>query len=369
MIRKIILSVLGILLVVGAIVLSKRMVANKEQRQPKPEAKLVTGAFSETVNNTSTPISITTSGNLAAKNKVDLFAEVQGLFSHSSRAFKPGTFYKEGEILLQLDKTEETIALKAAKSSFYNQLVLLLPDLRFDYADAAGKWENYIRNFDVNSGLPPLPEPSSEKEKLFLVGRNIYTTYYNVLNQETQLRNYVIYAPFSGVLTEALVNKGSLIRPGQRLGQFIDQNYELEVAVNTSYADLVSIGKIVKLHNVSRTKSWNGKVVRVNSLVDPTSQTIPTYIQVSGKGLKEGMYLEADISAKAEQNTYEINRKLLVDNNKLFVVKDSVLQLVTVEPIYFKESTAVIRGLANGTEVLTKTIPGAYEGMRVKTVD
>ena len=60
---------------------------------------------------------------------------------------------------------------------------------------------------------------------------------------------------------------------------------------------------------------------------------------------------------------------IIVENNKVFIVRDTILDLVQVEPVYFKESTAVVRGLANGTEVLTKTIPGAYEGMRVKTVD
>ena len=55
--------------------------------------------------------------------------------------------------------------------------------------------------------------------------------------------------------------------------------------------------------------------------------------------------LEADITAKAEQNTYEISRKLLVENDKVFIVRDTVLDLVTVEPIFFKENTAVVKGL------------------------
>jgi len=104
----------------------------------------------------------------------------------------------------------------------------------------------------------------------------------------------------------------------------------------------------------------------VNSLVDPASQTIPTFIQVRGKGLKEGMYLEADITAKEEQNTYELNRKLLVENNQVFVVNDTVLALVEVEPIYFKESTAVVKGLTDGMQILAKPIPSAYVGMKVK---
>ncbi len=367
MARKIILALIGIVFLFGAFTVAKKTIDGREDWKPRPKAKLVTGAFVETVQNTSSPITITTSGNLMAKNRVEVFSEVQGIFNASARPFKPGTYFKKGEPLLELDKKEEVIALKAQKSSFYNQLVLLIPDLRLDYPDAVGKWDEYVSAFDVDHPLPALPEPDSEKEKLFLSGRNIYTAFYNVQNLETQLQNFTIRAPFSGVLTQALVNPGALIRPGQKLGEFIDRSsYELEVAINTAYGDLLGVGKTVQLHNVERTKTWTGKVIRVNSLVDAASQTIPTFILVSGKGLKEGMYLEADVTAKEEANTYEVNRKLLVENDKLFVVRDSALQLVNVEPIYFKESSAVVKGLQDGEQLLSKTIPGAYVGMRVK---
>lgn len=367
MLRKIILAVLGIVMIVGAVMVARNTLANKKKRAPKPARKIVTGVYVNQVENGSTPITITTSGNLTAKNRLELYAEVQGIFNRSSRSFKAGTWFKKGETLLELDKKEEIIALKAQKSSFYNQLVLLIPDLKLDYPDAVGKWEVFVREYDVDHPLAELPQTESEQEKLFLSGRNIYTAYYNVQNLEVQLTNYTIKAPFSGVLTEALADPGTLVRPGQKLGEFINPGvYELEVAINTAYGDLLGVGKTVVLHNIERTKSWRGKVVRVNSLVDPTSQTIPTFIQLSGEGLKEGMYLEADVTAKEEENTYELNRKLLVENDKLFIVRDSVLDLIQIEPIFFKDDAVVVKGLPNGTDLVAKAIPGAYVGMPVK---
>lgn len=367
MIRKFILGFLGVALLTGAFFIAKNTIANKKEWSPAAEKKLVTGVFVKTIKNTNSPITITTSGNLTAKNRVELYAEVQGIFTGSSRPFKPGTAFQKGETLLELDKKEEVIALKAQKSSFYNQLILLIPDLRLDFPAAIGKWDEYLRKFDINAPLPALPEPESEKEKLFLSGRNIYTAYYNVQNLETQLRNYIVRAPFSGILTQALVNPGALVRPGQKLGEFIDPGvYELEVAINTAYGDLLRVGKTVELHNVEHTRQWTGRVVRVNSLVDPASQTIPTFIQVSGSGLKEGMYLEAKVTARDEQNTVEISRKLLVENDKLFIVRDTVLDLVQVNPVYFKENAVVVKGLQDGMQVVARAIPGAHIGMRVK---
>ena len=85
------------------------------------------------------------------------------------------------------------------------------------------------------------------------------------------------------------------------------------------------------------------------------------------KAETRGRPRRAKVNAKEEENTYEVSRKLLVDNDKLFVVKqDTMLDLVTVEPVFFKENTAVVKNLPDGTKLLSKVIPGAYVGMKVK---
>ena len=101
-------------------------------------------------------------------------------------------------------------------------------------------------------------------------------------------------------------------------------------------------------------------------LLHPNTQTIQAFIRVSGKGLREGMYLEADLTAKDEENTFEVSRKLIQDNNKLFVLEGDKLILKEIETIHFMEKTVVIRGLSDGTELLERMLPGAYEGMTVK---
>ncbi len=367
--RTIITSVLAVIIIAGAVFINKKLSSSKTIPKPKPK-KTVTMVVAETVKNGSTPISITTSGNLAAKEKIELFAEVQGVFEDTGRDFLPGEYYKKGALLIKINADEHRANMRAQKSTFYNQVVGLLPDLRMDYPESFPKWEAYVRDFNIDRFVPPIPTPVNEKEKLFVAGRNILPTYYSIKNMEERLSKYNIYAPFSGTLTENLVRHGALVRAGQKLGEFINPSvYELEVSINTGYADLLKVGKTVDLHNVEKTKTWKGKVTRVNSLVDEASQTIPVFIRVSGKGLKEGMYLEAEVTAKEEQNTYEISRKLLFDENKVFVVEDSLLAVKEIDPVFFKQSTVVIRGLENGTQLLGKSVPGAYDGMKVTILD
>jgi len=364
--RQIIISIIGVA-IIGLGYLGMKWMADTEKPVRQKEERALPIVFTQEVKNTATPITVTASGNLAARDRIEIFSEVQGIFEYSARSFKPGVRYESGAVLLQINSDELRANLRAQKSSLYNLMVTLLPDLRFDYPDAFQKWKDYISAFEVNQTLRALPQTTTEKEKLFIAGRNINTTWYNVKNIEERLMKYTIYAPYNGVLTEALVDKGALVRAGQKLGEFINPNlYELEVAVNSSYADLLKTGSSVTLQNIEKTKSWNGKVNRINSLINPTTQTIQAFIQVNGSGLREGMYLEATLNAKQEENTFEIPRKLLAENNSVYILDRDRLVLKEIEPVHFTEKTAVIRGLNDGTEILIRTLPGAYDGMEVK---
>ncbi len=364
--RQVIISIIGLLIIGGGYMVKEKFAATERPQREKPK-KAISAVFTQTVKNGDTPIKVTASGNLAAKERIEIFSEVQGIFEHSDKPFKPGVSYADGDVLIRLNSQELRANLLSQKSNLQNLLVGILPDLKFDYPEAFDKWQSYVNNFDVNQILKPLPTPSSDREKLFIAGRNINSTWYTIKNTEERLSKYSIYAPFNGVLTEANINKGSLVRAGQKLGEYINPNvYELEAAINSAFVDLLKVGGTVTLYNIERSRNWTGRITRINNLVNPNTQTIQAFIQVNGRGLREGMYLEAVLKAKNEANTIEISRKLLVDNSKVFVLNDDKLELTEIEPVHFSDKTVVLRGLEDGTEILDKMLPGAYDGMQVR---
>ncbi|AQS94239.1 efflux transporter periplasmic adaptor subunit [Polaribacter sp. BM10] len=365
--RKVILAILGVLSIAGAILLGNYLIDKNQKPKPKFKKQIKT-VFVENVENKEIPIILSASGNLTAKNKIEIFSEVQGVLKSSNKLFKPGTNYYRGETLLSLNNDEFYASLQSQKSNLYNLITAILPDLRLDYPNEFSKWESYLKGFNMNNSTPKIPEFSSDKEKYFISGRGIITAYYNVKNLEVRLSKYKIRAPFSGILTEALVSPGSLVRVGQKLGEFIDPSvYEMEVSINSEFADLLKVGNSVTLTNLEKTKEYTGKVVRVNGKVDQVSQTIKAFIDVKHKDLKEGMFLEANLVAKSESNAIEIPRKLLIDNTAVYTVKnDSILSLVSVQPVYFGTDKVVIKGIENDAKILTQTLPGAFDGMVVK---
>ncbi len=364
--RKILFTALGFLLIIGSFFLAKVIVDSKKTYRPKPQ-KVVKTVFTEVVENKTVPIVVTANGNLTAKQKVELFAEVQGVFRKGSKLFKEGQQYQQGETIIKIDAEEYAASVQSAKSNLYNEITAIMPDLRLDYPEMYPKWQQYLNDFDMAKSTPSLPEMASEKESFFISGRGILTSYYTVKNLEQRLAKYRISAPFTGILTEALVSEGTLVRAGQKLGEFIDPDvYELEVAISKTYSDLLKVGEAVSLSSLNDDQTYQGKVTRINGRVDLATQTIKAYIEVDDSNLREGMYLEAYLDAKNEENAIEIDRSLLLEDNKIFVVRDSVLDMIEVNPIFFSDKKVVLKNVPEGITIMSKPLIGAYTGMSVK---
>lgn len=369
LLRGIIGAVLGLILIFAAVKIAGKLVANKAKPKIKVE-KQINKVYTQVVENKPIPITINEKGSLQALRKVELYSEVQGILKPNSRLFKPGQTYAKGSILFEIDDSEFRAGLIAQKSVLYNQITQVLPDLQLDYPEVFEKWKNYLSGFDIKESTPTLPEFTNDREKYFINSKSIVTTYYNIRNLEERLSKFTIRSPFYGIVTESLVNPGSLIRTGQKLGAILSPAvYELPLSVNESYEEYLKVGKKVTLHNLERTKSWEGKIARINAVVNSATQGIEIYVQVTGKDLKEGMFLEADISGEKISSGFEVSRKLLIENSKVFEVKENKLHLRDVEIAFFKEKSAIITNLPDSTVLLQNAIPGAYEGMLVENAE
>lgn len=367
-IRKILVSLLGILLIAGAVITFKKITKKKAPKEVVAK-KIVQSVVVSVVNNSDITVQIDATGKLSAKNKMDIFAEVQGVSQRASKEFKPGVKFYKGQTLIKINSDEFASSIKAKKSALQNVISAIMPDLRLDFPDAFQKWENYLNAFDINASLKALPSTSSNKEKYFISAKNISVKYYEIKNLEEKLRKFSIRAPFTGIVSQANVNTGTLINPGQKLGQFIDPSvYELEISLTNNAASLLKVGDNVKVKNIENTKLWNGTVIRKNAILDQTTQTKKVFIKLKGADLSDGMYLKAFINGSKLNQVYEIDRSLIVEDKFVYIVENRALKLKEINVIHFNEKTALVKGLLNGQVLVSKVVPGAYEGMEVSVI-
>jgi len=137
--------------------------------------------------------------------------------------------------------------------------------------------------------------------------------------------------------------------------------------VPLSQLDFLKAGGEVKLYSEDIKGSWSGKVRRISDQIDAGTQTVNVFVGVSGKNLREGMYLRGEADARVLDDVVEIDRNLLIDEAGVYVVKnDTLLALVPVNVQKFDRKTVIISGLPTGSKLLTSDVAGAYDGMRVK---
>jgi multidrug efflux pump subunit AcrA (membrane-fusion protein) len=365
-IREIIIVAAAALLLLIFFYLSGAL--SKRQDPPKKEIpKAIKPVEIFLAENRSIQTKVPLYGRLIAYEKIELFAEVSGMLVEMGKSFRPGMRFQKGEVLFKIDDKEAKFNLQAQRAALLSSLTQILPDIKIEYPESLTQWEEYRANYSLEQELKPLPTPKSAKEKDYISLKNIYNQYYNIKSLEERLSKYTLYAPFACEITEAMINTGSYIRAGQKLATLMNTAvYEMEASVPLKDLSSVKLGDRVSLKSEDISGTWIGSIARISSSIDNKTQTVKVYIQVSGSNLRENLYLSGEIEANIQAQVIEVSRTLLVENEKIFTVPDSSLQLLPVQVVKIGANTVLLRGVPDGTRLLKENFPGAFEGMPVR---
>ncbi len=341
----------------------------KSKKKPKTYSEYKIQSKILIVENSSYPASVNFTGRVKSIDRINLFAEVSGILKSTKSKFKEGNRFKKGQVLVRLDNTEMSLQLISNKSKFINTITKLIPDLRVDYPNDAQAWEDYLVSIDPTKRLPVLPEITNKKLLYFISGRNVNDSYYEIRSQESKLAKYTIYAPFNGVVKSSIINPGTLVRVGQLLGEFISTDaYELEAAISFKDLKFIALNLNVSLHSSDLDKEWFGSIYRIGNVINESTQTINVYIRIKGKDVKEGMYLRGGVEGKMITEAFAVPRLLLLPDEQLYVVKDSLLQKLDVDVIKINSDLVILKGIANGTKIIAKPLTRVVVGTKVDIV-
>jgi membrane fusion protein, multidrug efflux system len=367
--KKIIFIVLGIIFFVGALfsraffesgATGDRVIEIEDHAVPVEVIE---------IKNTDIQLFIELSGRLQAEEKIDLFAEVSGVLLRTNPPFRVGNVFQKGQILINIDDREHRQEMIAQRSNFLSSVTQLLPDIRLDYSDSYDQWVTYVEEFDPQRRMPELPEPKSAQERHFLTGRNIYSQYHTIRQMEVRSSKFQIRAPFTGSVTEASINPGTLVRSGQSMGQFAKLNsYELIATVRVDDLQHIEIGDLVTLHPGTLTVTYSGEVARISNIVDPATQMVNIFIKTNGENLREGIFLYGEIAASKIHNAAKLPREILLETNEVFVIRDSIAQLKQVELRHIQNDSVIVEGLQENTLVINERRNPNFEGTEVRPI-
>lgn len=368
MLKRILRALIGLAIIFVGLFVARALIGMKQERpvfSPPKAVKLV--KTTPALLRSESPHTYV-KGRAVAIDRIEVFAEVNGVVLPASKLFRTGVRFEKGEPLLKLDAGELEMTLVAQRSAFLQLLTGILPDLKVDYPAVYEKWRKYTAELEVTEALGELPPMSNEQEKFFLSNRGILNQYYTVRSSEERLTKFTLIAPFSGEVVMSTINPGALVRSGQKIGEFVSlAGFEVESAIPRAALDVVQVGDSVAFQAEVPGNTIPGRVTRILRTIDPSTQTAKVFCAVDYPGLRDGVYLNGIIYSREMPGVMRIQRELLVTNNALFTVEnDTILRLTPVTVKVSSERDALISGIDSSAVLLAEPIANASDGMIVR---
>jgi len=307
-------------------------------------------------------------GKLKAFNKIEIYSEVSGIVISTTPAFKEGNNIHKGSTIIKLDDHDTRLSLYAQRTDLQNIIIRILPDIKLEFPSSYNQWKEYADLFDIENNIRQLPETIDSKEKNFLAINNVFKLYYTIKRLELQISKYEIKAQFDGIISQALVENGTLVRINQKVGEFTGYNqFELELPVKKEDMLFITIGNKVNIY--SNSKIWYGEISRINPVIDQSTQTFKVFATLQANDLYDGMYLEAEIEGNLIKNVYALPRKALVGKDQLYLIKnDSILAEQKVKIVRLDEDFAYIQGVDSMESAVIEPLVNIIPNTKVKPI-
>lgn len=338
------------------------------------------------------PVRVRSQGTVQPRTRSTLFPEVAAKIIELGATFRPGGFFKQGDVLLKLDPVDYETALIVARATLA-QAEVVLAEESAKSAQARENWRTLGKVGEPGALALRLPQVAKAEADVEAAKAQIALA-------ERNLDRTTIRAPYDGQVLEQLADIGQFVNIGTSLGQIFATDY-VEVRLplperELRFLDLPehfrdgtgtkagapAAGAPVRLHPVvsGQTATWEGVIVRVESAIDESTRQITAVAQVNdpysrrddgAPPLRIGQFLEAEIEGETLTEVFVIPRRAVRAGNEiLLITPENKLKRVTVEPILGDTETIVISAAAGkvpaeGDVLCLTPIPFAAEGAGV----
>lgn len=367
--RKLIITLSSLGILALAFALASIFAGQKEEPKDKTPVAVKKTVETKKVNYQTIQTNVVSYGRVQTAQTLDLLSEVSGRMYQGSVRLKEGQRFNKGELLFYIDDLEPSLNLKSLKSNFLRDLAGILPDLKVDFNENFETWNKYFGTLDIDKKFAPLPKVNSEKERIFLATKGIYSSYYTIKSTEARLAKHRYYAPFSGSIMQVNMQSGSFINPGVSIGKIMRTGiHELKVAVETKDIPWIQVNSPVKIYSDEMDQYWDGEVTRISDFVNQNTQSVDVFISIQsdGKKIYDGQFFQAAIPARTIQDGMIMPRNAIYNGDEVFVVQDSLLKMRKIKVIRLADEEAIISGLERGEDLVIEPLIGAFNNMIVE---
>jgi RND family efflux transporter MFP subunit len=375
-----------VLILAGAVVIAMFLIMSK--KSPPKEAPLHLGALVEVleVEAQDYPLTVYASGTVEAHQQITLEPQVNGKIIALGNRFASGTFFRKGEMLIQIEQTDYRLAVQQGEAALARAEVELATTSS-QAAIARLEWDRIGLQQREEANPLTLFEPQMKNARA-----NIASARAALDQSRLNLRRTTINAPFDARILSEQVDIGQVVRVGTQLAA-ITGSHEAEVIVSILMTDLpwLSIPAAqtatagsraeVVLRYGEKEAVWPGVVDRVLGEVDPRGRMLQVAVRVEDPYrlhekdslppyLEVGMFVDVQFAGPTIKEKFVLPRRALRDNRTVWIAdSDGFLRIRPVDVVRLEREQVVIgQGLEAGEKVVLTTLTGAVDGMKLRVV-
>jgi RND family efflux transporter MFP subunit len=347
----------------------------------RPSPRAVRAVRYVPVETRSVQLEINTQGTVAPRTENELIPEVSGRVVWTSPALVSGGYFQEGDALLRIASEDYAASVQRARAA--------LARARGEHEHAE---QNLRRRRDLAAREVVSDAAVDDAQRAARVAQaNLDEARVALEQAERDLARTEIVAPFTGRVREERVDVGQFLNRGQPFATIYATDF-VEVRLPIADSQLAYLELpiwrqgplpeeglpevVLTAQFAGRAYTWRGELVRTEGEIDAKSRLVHVVARVANEGdagtppLPVGLFVQARIAGRAEQNVAVVPRQALQGRGRVFVVDDEDrLRFRDVEVLRVDGDEALIRsGLRDGERVCTSPIQAAVEGMRVRPV-
>ena len=375
-------ALLILLILSVAVGVSLALLWSGPETKPKEQGSSAKIVQTVEVNPLTRSVAVSAFGSVIPARRVVIRPQVSGQVVMQSPAMTIGGLVKQNEELIRIEDYE--LALAEVKSN--------LEQARFEKEVESGRqviaqheWEQLRSELDmgeVNRSLV-LREPHLRRaEALMEKAEN------DIAVAELQISRTRIEAPFNGMVVEESVETGQLLNPNSPICTLVGTD-EFWIQVTVPFSELKWIqfpqgdqpgakARVILDTGDGATASWDGKVIRLLSDLDPLGRMARLIVAVSdplglggqarsGLPLLLGSYVEVKIDAGQLDDSITIPRAALREGNQVWVAtNEGQLKILSATLLWSEKDTFIIENVFEpGDELIVSDLRVAIPGMEV----
>lgn len=332
------------------------------------------------------PVVLDSQGTVRAHHTTTLSPLVGGTLVKIHPAFEDGAFFKEGEVLAELDPADLRAALVSAESRLAQAEAALAQE------EARGKqarlnWEDIGYEGEPSPLVLRVPQMKEAQANVSAARAN--------LDQATRnLERASIRAPFDGRVKTRMVGLGQAVSPTTALGEIFATDFaEVRLPLSPAQLSFVKLPSRDEDTPVEVTlvdalgdpddpdvPSWKAHIVRSEGALDESSRELfaiariddPFGLESGNPELRIGQPVRAAVRGVVLKEVFVIPRTALRGVNRIYMIEREgvTIQRAEIAPVFSTADVLVVReGLEAGQWIATSRLPYAPNGAPVEIVE